>query len=60
MDMSIAALSVDMAQAQTQQQLGISVLKEAMEMSGEAMAELLENVSVSLDPNLGATVDIMA
>ena len=60
MDMSIAALSVDMAQAQTQQQLGISVLKEAMEMSGEAMAELLENVSVSLDPDLGATVDIMA
>ncbi len=60
MDMSIAALSVGMAQANTQQQLGISVLKEAMEMSGEAVAELLENVPVSLDPNLGAAVDIMA
>ncbi len=60
MDMSIAALSVGMAQANTQQQLGISVLKDAMEMSGEAVAELLENVPVSLDPNLGAAVDIMA
>ena len=29
-------------------------------MSGEAVAELLENVPVSLDPNLGAAVDIMA
>lgn len=60
MDMSIAALSVDMAQARTQQQLGISILKEAMETSGEAVAELLENVPVSLDPDLGAAVDIMA
>ena len=60
MDMSIAALSVGMAQADTQQQLGISVLKEAMEMSGEAVAELLENVPASLDPDLGAAVDIMA
>ena len=58
--MDIAALSVGMAEARTQQQLGISVLKEAMEMSGEAVAELLENVPVSLDPNLGAAVDIMA
>ena len=60
MDMSIAALSVNMAQAQTQQQLGISILKEAMETSGEAVAELLESVPEVLDPNLGAAVDIMA
>lgn len=60
MYMSIASLSVGLAQAQTQQQLGISVLKEAMEASGEAVAELLEGVSASLDPALGATVDIMA
>ena len=60
MDMSIAALSVGMAEAQTQQQLGISILKDAMEMSGEAVAELLEEVPVSLDPALGASVDIIA
>ena len=60
MDMSIASLSVDMAQTKTQQQLGIAILKEAMETSGEAVAELLENVPVALDPNLGAEVDIMA
>ena len=60
MDMSIASLSVGLAQAQTQQQLGIAVLKEAMDTSGEAVAELLENVPVSLDPNLGTAVDIMA
>lgn len=59
LDMSIASLSVGMAQAQTQQQLGISVLKEAMETGSEAVAELLESVPVSLDPNLGTTVDIM-
>ena len=60
MDMSIAALSVNMAKAQTQQQLGISILKEAMETSGEAVAELLESVPAVLDPNLGAAVDILA
>ena len=60
MDMSIASLSVDMAQAQTQQLLGISILKEAMDTSGEVVAELLENVPVSLDPNLGTAIDIMA
>ena len=58
--MSIAALSVGMAEARTQQQLGISILKEAMETSGEAVAELLENVPAVLDPDLGAAVDIMA
>ena len=60
MDMSIAALSVDMAQARTEQQLGISILKKTMETSGEAVAELLESVPVSLEPDLGAAVDIMA
>ena len=58
--MDIAALSVGMAEARTQQQLGISVLKEAMEASGENVMELMEGISASLDPALGATVDIMA
>ena len=56
----IAALSVGMAEARTQQQLGISVLKEAMEVSSENVMELMEEISASLDPALGATVDIMA
>ena len=60
MDMSIASLSVGLAQAQTQQQLGIAVLKEAMETSSENVMELMEEISASLDPALGATVDIMA
>ena len=60
LSMSIAALSVGMAEARTQQQLGISVLKEAMEASDENVMELMEGISASLDPALGATVDIMA
>ena len=58
--MDIAALSVGMAEARTQQQLGISILKEAMEASRENVMELMEEISASLDPALGATVDIMA
>ena len=60
LSMSIAAFSVGMAEARTQQLLGISVLKEAMEASGENVMELMEGISASLDPALGATVDIMA
>ena len=57
--MDIAALSVGMAEARTQQ-LGISILKEAMEASSENVMELMEEFSANLDPALGATVDIMA
>ncbi len=60
MNMSIAALSVDMAQAQTQQTLGISVLTEAIHVSDDAMAELLDSIPTNLDPNLGASVDVSA
>ena len=58
--MSIAALSVDMAMAETQERLGVSVLKEAMDVSGENVLSLLEDTAAVLDPSLGATVDIMA
>ena len=60
LSMSIAALSVGMTEARTQQQLGISILKEAMEASSENVMELMEEISANLDPALGATVDIMA
>ncbi len=59
MDMSIAALSVDMSAAKVQQELGISVLKIAMEADTSAAEEALEVVE-SLDPALGNNLDITA
>jgi hypothetical protein len=54
MDMSIAAMSVDMNQARFSQQLGISVMKMAMNTTEEAVGEMLE----SLDPAVGNNIDI--
>ena len=59
MDMAIAALSVDMNMAKTQQELGISVLKMAMEADTSAVEEALQAVE-SLDPALGNNLDITA
>ena len=58
--MSIAALSVDMQQAENMQNLGIAVLKKAMDASTEGVDELLDVVSGSLDPNLGGNIDVLA
>ncbi|EEX78213.1 hypothetical protein SELSPUOL_00398 [Selenomonas sputigena ATCC 35185] len=54
MDMSIAAMSVDMSQARFSQQFGISVMKMAMDTTEEAVGEMLE----SLDPAVGNNIDI--
>ncbi len=59
-DMAIAALSVGMHQQQAQQDLGVAVLKMAMDTETEMAAELVEGAAVALDPNLGNTVDISA
>lgn len=59
MDMAIAALSVDMNLAKTQQELGISVLKMAMSAETSAVEETLEVVE-SLDPALGNNLDVTA
>lgn len=59
MDMAIAALSVDMSMAKTQQELGISVLKMAMEADTSAVEEALQAIE-SLEPNLGNNLDITA
>lgn len=59
MDMAIAALSVDMSMARTQQDLGISVLKMVMENQTAAVEETLEAIE-SLDPALGNNLDITA
>ena len=56
MDMSIAALSVDMHQAQLWQDIGIKVLDKAIEADSEMIEEAL-NIG-SLDPNLGNNIDI--
>ena len=58
--MSIAAMSVDMHQARAMQDMGVSVLKMAMETSSESVEDLLGQMTESLDPNLGANIDIMA
>lgn len=57
--MSIAQMSVNMHQQQTQQSLGIAVAKIAMDSGTEAL-ELIEESTASLDPNLGKSVDIYA
>ncbi len=59
MDMNIAALSVDMHLAQTQQEFGVAVMKMAMENSTEQTEEILQEIG-SLDPNLGNNIDIIA
>ena len=58
--MTIAALSVSMAQNQVNQNLGVSVLKEAMNVEAVATEDLLEEIAVNLDPNLGQMIDIQA
>ena len=58
--MSIAALSVDMHQAENMQNLGIAVLKKAMDASTEGVDELLDVVSGSLDHDLGGNIDVVA
>ena len=58
--MSIAAPSVGMHQQQALQDMGTSVLKMAMDASSGSVENLLNEMEGSLDPNLGANVDIMA
>ena len=56
MDMSIAAMSVDMNMARVQEELGIAVLKTAMNMTEDIA--LSDEVLQSVDPNLGNNIDI--
>ena len=60
LDMSIAAMSVGMHQAQVQQNLGVAVLKEAMDSSGQGLEIMLSSMTESLDPNLGTMIDVLA
>ena len=58
--MTFAALSVGMSQQRATQDMGVAVLKMAMESSSENVGQLLDEMQESLDPNLGANIDIMA
>ena len=60
-DMSIAAMSVSMHQQQASQDFGIAVMKMAMDQAAGGTEELLEDLeALSVDPNLGANIDIQA
>ena len=59
MDMSIAALSVDMKLAQTQQDFSVAVMKMAMNDTAEQAEEVLQEIG-NLDTNLGNNIDIVA
>ncbi len=59
MDMSIAALAVDMKSAQVQQNFDVSVMKMAMDTNQELVAEELQQLE-SLEPYLGQSLDILA
>ncbi len=59
MDMSIAAMSVDLHLAQTQQDFGIAVMKMAMETDSELAEEALQAVE-NLDPVRGQNIDVLA
>ena len=56
MDMNIAAMSVDMHQAQLWQDIGVAVLDKAMEADTQMVEEAIE--MGNLDPNLGNNIDI--
>lgn len=59
MDMSIAALAVDMKNAQVQQNFDVAVMKMAMDTNQESVAEELQQLE-SLEPYLGQSLDILA
>ena len=56
MDMSIAAMSVDIHQAKVWQDIGIAMLDKAIEADTDMIEEAIE--IGNLDPNLGHNIDI--
>lgn len=56
---SIAAASINYSQAQTQQAVSISLMKDAMDTQSEAAAELLRSLEAALT-GLGQNIDVMA
>jgi len=59
MNMNIAALAVDMKNAQVQQNFDVAVMKMAMDTNQELVTEELQQLE-SLEPYLGQSLDILA
>ena len=59
MDMTVAALAVDMKNAQVQQNFDVAVMKMAMDTNQELVTEELQQLE-SLEPYLGQSLDILA
>lgn len=58
--MDIAAMSVNMHSVQASQELGLSVLKMAMDSQSVAMENMLESIDVSSLTGIGGNLDIIA
>ncbi len=56
--MDIAALSIDLKQVQLQQAVGTAVLKMAMDSSRENADLLTKALEQSVNPHLGARLDV--
>ena len=57
--MDVAALSMVMSQASVQQNIGIAVMKMAMDTGKENAAQITETMKiVAGDPNLGGNFDV--
>ncbi|MBF0282480.1 MAG: YjfB family protein [Zetaproteobacteria bacterium] len=55
------SMSTMMAQSQTQSQVGIALLKEAMDTGKAQSSQLLESLQPSsLEPNVGRHVNVVA
>ena len=56
--MDIAALSMGLSQMQIAQEVGVSVMKMAMETSEVQVADLTKMMEQSVNPHLGGKIDI--
>lgn len=56
--MDVAAMSVVMRQGQLMHQVGVSVMKKAMESAEISTEALLKVLEQSVQPNLGQNIDI--
>ena len=56
--MDIAALSMGLSQMQLAQEVGVSVLKMAMETSEVQVADLTKIMEQTVTPHVGRSIDI--